>query len=401
MRKNILFVLILFISNIFFLSNSELKSEVLAVSLNNDFRITKGPMLQSPTPTSMNVSYELLFPGKSLVEFRKPFEPSQTALKIQSEDSGTLQHVKITALEPDQSYAYKVKATAFVKGREYSIESPEYSFRTPPLKLRPFHFAVIGDNRTQVDKFSEICKKLIEEKRPSPEFIVHTGDLVQDGRVYEQWQEQFFTPAHTLLATIPFWPALGNHEHNSPFYYDIFILPGVESYYSFDYLNARFIILNTCQPFQPSTEQYQWLEKTFIEAKSKNVTWIFVSFHHPPYSSGPHNILGNDGRIKEQEARDAQDYLVPLFEKYGVTAVFNGHDHVYERSYKPPIYYLIAGGGGAPLYAQSKTAKKQNPYSQYFESTHNYVLASVYNDRVIFQAINLDGNVIDSFTILK
>ncbi|MGA3242867.1 MAG: hypothetical protein ABSG03_42035 [Bryobacteraceae bacterium] len=42
--------------------------------------------------------------------------------------------------------------------------------------------------------------------------------------------------------------------------------------------------------------------------------------------------------------------LIPLFEKYRVTAAFFGHDHNHQHYLKNDIHYVITGGGGAPLY---------------------------------------------------
>ena len=58
-------------------------------------------------------------------------------------------------------------------------------------------------------------------------------------------------------------------------------------------------------------------------------------FHHPLYSSGASH--GSDTALRDQ--------LEPLFIKYGVDAVFAGHEHFYERI-KPQkgIYYFVSGG---------------------------------------------------------
>ena len=61
--------------------------------------------------------------------------------------------------------------------------------------------------------------------------------------------------------------------------------------------------------------------------------------HHPPFSISLHG-----------GSRDLRERWAPLFEKYQVTAVFSGHDHVYERAEHEGIRYFVSGGGGAPLY---------------------------------------------------
>ena len=366
-----------------------------------DFRISKGPFLQKPEPSSMVIGFELTNPGTGEVEVRKAGDPDSPPVIIKSQTDDRIHHVKIIGLLPDTRYVYRVRASGAAEDASVSAETAEFTFRTAPLGERDFSFAVTGDNRTQDLVFSALCQTLAREKRPEPEIVLHTGDLVADGREYEQWQKQFFTPAGAWLPGKAFFPVLGNHERDARFYYDIFDLPGNESYYSFEYAGALFLMINSCKPFGEGSEQYQWIVKTLTEESREKYSWVFAAFHHPPYSSGPHNRTGDDGRVKEQPARDAQDALEPLFEKFGVSAVFNGHDHIYERSRKNSIYYIVAGGGGAPLYKKSETAREQNPYSEFFNSVYSYVLVSVFKNRLLFQAIDIDGKIFDAFSFLK
>ena len=88
---------------------------------------------------------------------------------------------------------------------------------------------------------------------------MHTGDLVSDGDSYTDWSTQFFAPAAELIANTPFFPVLGNHENDAPYYYDYFSLPGNEQYYAITYGPARIIGLDTNADFSPSSAQYAWL----------------------------------------------------------------------------------------------------------------------------------------------
>jgi hypothetical protein len=75
-----------------------------------------------------------------------------------------------------------------------------------------------------------------------PDFVLHTGDLVALGSGYRYW-ETFFEIERELMARIPLFPTLGNHECNHSYYFDFFYLPGNERWYAFDYGNARFLCL--------------------------------------------------------------------------------------------------------------------------------------------------------------
>jgi hypothetical protein len=53
--------------------------------------------------------------------------------------------------------------------------------------------------------------------------------------------------------------------------------------------------------------------------------------------------------------------------------------------------YIVHGGGGAPLYA----LKRRLPQSSFFQSVHSFVLFSVYGDRIVWEARDMQNNVID------
>src|SRR5204862_13892 len=72
---------------------------------------------------------------------------------------------------------------------------------------------------------------------------------------------------------------------------------------------------------------------------------VFVWFHHSAYSVGDHG-----------DSASVQQSWVPLFAdpKNKVTAVFSGHDHIYNRlSDGSPVVWVVSGGAGATLYGTS------------------------------------------------
>ena len=107
---------------------------------------------------------------------------------------------------------------------------------------------------------------------------------------------------------------------------------GGKLYYTFTpKSNIRFFAFESTYP---EPEQIRWLEK---ELAASNDDWKIVFFHHPLYSSGERH--GSDFRLRE--------VLEPLFLKYNVSVVLNGHDHFYERI-KPQhgVYYFVSGSAG-------------------------------------------------------
>jgi hypothetical protein len=83
--------------------------------------------------------------------------------------------------------------------------------------------------------------------------------------------------------------------------------------------------------FGPGSAQYQWLEKNLELAQSQG-RLIFVQFHHIPYSSGEHGVPINH-ELATGQGGVPMRILNPLFEKFGVIAVFAGHDELFERSF--------------------------------------------------------------------
>jgi len=119
-------------------------------------------------------------------------------------------------------------------------------------------------------------------------------------------------------------------------------------------------------------------------------TWKFVLFHHPPYFRLP-PFEDYDTRLP------VRAYLVPLFERAGVQAVFNSHVHFYERSRKRGIYYIVTGGGGA--YLSTVGAPQDNPYSIYAASLYHFCRVEVDGSSLACFARDTAGAAFDSFTL--
>ena len=108
--------------------------------------------------------------------------------------------------------------------------------------------------------------------------------------------------------------------------------------------------------------------------------------HHPPFSISLHG--------GQTELRDA---WTPLFERYGVAAVFSGHDHCYERSERNGVRYFVSGGGGAPLYPRSRKPSKIDVRAhRYFERVNHYVRIHVIGNFIEVAAMRGDGSLMET-----
>ena len=239
---------------------------------------------------------------------------------------------------------------------------------------------VYGDTRTGHDQHRQLVS-LIRQNKPSA--IFHVGDLVNDGTLQSDW-DIFNSIVAEMLSESEFYPALGNHEKQSPLYFSNFDLPGNEQWYSVETNRTHFTILNTCVTTGPASEQYKWLEAD-LASVSEAIEFIVAVFHHPPYSTGAH----------PEDEMQLRQTLVPLFEQYGVDICFTGHDHDYERSFCGGIYYIVTGGGGAPLRDQTRT----HPCSQLFVKQYEFCKLSMVDNRLVVKVFDINSQLIDQFEI--
>lgn len=180
-----------------------------------------------------------------------------------------------------------------------------------------FSFTVFGDSRTYLDEWH-----IMSEAALDTDFTLFMGDLGNHGGE-EIWWDEWYAYGANFIAREPIFHTIGNHDEDySPSGFDTYIsmftLPGVETYYSFNYGNAIFICLNTEDP--DNSEQYNWLLST-LEA-NKDKTWKFVYFHRPFYTSPSH--------VGEMDAYFNTWWKA--FDDYGVDMTFHGHTHNYQRT---------------------------------------------------------------------
>ena len=163
------------------------------------------------------------------------------------------------------------------------------------------------------------------------DFILNTGDLVDNGGDFVEWKRMFNTAADTLMDTV-MMAASGNHEERGDnalvnnFVYSN--LPEQDTttgvYYSFDYNTAHVAVLNSNDLNDEnglSDAQIQWLTE---DMNASEKAWKFVAIHKAPYSNGSHFDDDDVSAIRAQ--------LATLMPELDIDVVFQGHDHVYMRT---------------------------------------------------------------------
>jgi acid phosphatase type 7 len=295
---------------------------------------------------------------------------------------------------PKAASSFKVEKTTFTGLQpntryDYTIAGGATGwFKTALQGPGNYNFVVYGDTRTRHDVHRRVITELL--KHGVPDFIVNTGDQVEDANDNSLWPF-FFDIEKDLLRQTVFYPLLGNHERNSPNYYEIFQTR--KAYYSFDWGNAHFSILNSdltnVGTTQAERDQY-WAEETrWLEddlATHQNTSFRFVIAHQPPFTAVARRQGDNPHMIA----------LVPTLEKYRVTAGFFGHDHNYQHYLNNGIHYVVSGGGGAPLYDVDKPPPG---ITQKVESVENFIKLNVEGTIAHVQTIAIDGRTLDQFDI--
>lgn len=270
-----------------------------------------------------------------------------------------------------------------------------------------FNIAAVGDMGC-----GSVVKQTIGEiKLKNPDLILALGDLSYQKSSANCWLN-IVSPVYSKMKIV-----LGDHDYRSGSvlnqYRNQFNLS--KDYYFFNYQNVHFIALATEIPFDKNSSQYSFVKED-LEKVSKNhdIRWIIVYCYRPQYSS-PSVHPGNG---------DLRDIFHPLFQKYKVDLILQGHNHNYQRSYPinyneatplDPIIldhslrsyrdpegqlYLIIGTGGA----QPHRLGGEAPFIAFQHEGYGFLDLSLTNNgrnlTGTFYATN-DGSIKDSFTVIK
>lgn len=356
------------------------------------------PILQFGTLDSMTIVCETSRPTRVNVQYGLN---SLVSSQKSSTDLAAITEVTIGDLKPHTRYFYRVTCT---DESGATLKSDLKSFQTAPPADQAWAFAIVGDTQRN----PVVTKKCADGAFACrPNFLLHCGDVVDDGFAKNQWLEDLFAPCAELMSQIPTFPVIGNHEKDSHWYYDYFALPKPEYRYTFHYGNAQFFMLDTNRPLKPGTEQYEWLEKELAASKAE---WKFACHHHPCFSSdeddyGDH-VKGRAIAGYSYGYPNAK-HAIALYEKYGVDIVFNGHIHVYERTWpilnlkvnlKNGVRYITSGGGGGHL---ETPAPQRTWFSLHVNRAHHFCHVAVFDRTMVFKAYDIEGRLFDTFELTK
>jgi 3',5'-cyclic AMP phosphodiesterase CpdA len=343
-------------------------------------RLLKGPYLQNVSPTAVSVLWETTSKTGGIIRLETP-----TGQRVIEVPVGERHEVEIDGLVPATRYRYVVESAGTRLGGEIAT-APEVGSPVPVT------FVVFGDTRSNPDSHRRVVERIRAEV---PDFVIGTGDMVDEGGREHEWQT-FFELEAELLRDNVFFPSIGNHDRQgrgrtADNYRTYFAVPenspDPERYYAFTYGQNRFLVLDSNANSFALTDQTAWIERELQAARlDPRIAHVFVTMHHPPFSVSLHG-----------GQRDLRERWTPLFEKYGVAAVFSGHDHVYSRGDKNGVRYFVSGGGGAPLYPRApRPSAIDEAAIKRFERVNHYLRVHVFGDFVEVTAIRADGTAIET-----
>jgi predicted MPP superfamily phosphohydrolase len=255
-----------------------------------------------------------------------------------------------------------------------------------PNKDGSFKFSVLGDFGTGSKAQYQLAEQMVKlHGRFKYDLVVLVGDNLYGSERPQDFKIKFELPYKPLLdAGVKFYATLGNHDAREQRFYKPFNMGG-NLYYTFNPRpDVRFFMLESTYPVP---EQIAWLEK---ELKASSSNWKIVVFHHPLYSSGDRH--GSDLLLRE--------VLEPLFLKYNVSVVLNGHDHFYERV-KPQkgIAYFVVGSGGQ--LRKGNIDRASGITAKGFDTDQAFMAAEIIGDEMYFNVISRVGQIVDSGVLTR
>ncbi|HBB37442.1 MAG: Metallophosphoesterase [Candidatus Moranbacteria bacterium GW2011_GWC1_45_18] len=220
-----------------------------------------------------------------------------------------------------------------------AIPNPFVSEKKEAADENKFVFAVLGDTQyfTAGNSRGNFQKTVAQINKINPDLVISVGDLIgnckgkkEDAQDYADWKNALgalFTKTYAVQ---------GNHDRVENvdkcdrFWTDIFNFPidGPDGFaefaYSLDIKNSHFVFLDTNKPdaHEINSIQRNWLEQDLAKNKKENT---FVVFHEPAYPVSDKKGEGLDADPSERNS------LWEIIDKYNVTGVFNGHEHIVSR----------------------------------------------------------------------
>jgi hypothetical protein len=218
--------------------------------VNQDLQFVVKPYLQRATRDAISIMAETTQPARMSVQYGEVHPFTLTQGPGNAEPSA-IQEVRLEGLKPFTRYFYRVFSTDAAGNQ---ARSDVFSFQTLPGPGDAWAFGILGDTQRNPTVTGRAAEGIFALR---PNFLLHVGDVVDDGFAKQQWVLDLFAPCARLFAYVPTFPVIGNHEKNSHWYYDYFSLPDPEYFYTFTCGNAEFFMIDSNKDCRPGSDQ-EW-----------------------------------------------------------------------------------------------------------------------------------------------
>lgn len=315
----------------------------------------------------------------------------------------------VTDLKPGTAYEYRVGAG--------DKRSDWQSFHT--AQGHDFKALIFPDSQSSDYSVWAATAQPAWQRNQDAQFFINMGDLVDNGQDHYQWNA-WFDVVGDMIARIPVVPLLGNHEtydkdwkvRMPEAYLHLFALPRIDrekyqnQFYSFDYGDVHFVVLNTqsqeLADFEPSLDEDEvaWFKEDMAKTTKK---WKVVLMHKDPLQYG----FANRPEPREEGFSPEGRLWMPLFDQYGVDAVLSAHLHTYrdrghirnfQRDESGPLY-LITGVAGNVQYPGLWKQHSLDEYVAPQPETDNYMTLEATDDSLTFRSFLPDGQLLEEKSI--
>ncbi len=321
-----------------------------------------------------------------------------------------LHRAELEGLEPASDYLFRIRDA---KG----ALSKQYKFRTLPLQLDgSVRFAIGGDAYYHLGLF-ERTNRLVASM--APDFVVLGGDIAYAyGRsplfsgsnweyrrwetFFRQWSRQMVAPDGRL---IPLVVVVGNHDVKGNFlayqkreakkslFYEFFLFE--EEMMPYRSLNlggyCSLFLLDTGHTRPIKGEQTAWLESSLEKLEWQ--LYKFAIYHVPAYPSRRQFNDRTPTRIRECWS--------PLFERFGVLAAFEHHNHTYKRTVpikagkRDPEGVIYLGDGSWGVSPRRPLSPSEMWYLEKTAAVNAFFLITLTPEAAQIQAFDNRGHLID------
>jgi 3',5'-cyclic AMP phosphodiesterase CpdA len=268
-------------------------------------------------------------------DFKKALKFNGTSYVSTNDSEERVHKAKAKGLKANTEYYYRVGDA------KLNIWNKVGLVKTAPKNNGAFTFLELTDPQAKTEEEGQLAADTFKTAAATVKdysFMTVTGDFVDNGVVEDQW-DWLINNSQNVWGNTTVVPVAGNHESKNNAFIDHFNLKPATSntdtttgaYYSFNYSNTHFVVLNTNEDSEQyrdfSPEQVKWMTSDIKKAKAAGAKWTVVLIHKGPYTTSNH---ATDSDIIDQNG--VRNQIAPLIGKLGVDLVIQGHDHIYART---------------------------------------------------------------------